>query len=106
MHFSVKPRLYKHLVKLSSKSPDQTNYSLYLKNATLLYAFLIIMPIITYYLLINFTKIPTEYYDNIVRKCSPSTIEKVFHERAFPYIGKPSLTYFAYLGVLTQHRFF
>lgn len=40
----------------------------------------------------------------MIAKCPPSTITKVFHERAFPYIGKPALAYFAYLGILFQHR--
>ncbi len=31
---------------------------------------------------------------------------KLFHDAAFPYIGKPALGLFAYLGVLVQHKFF
>lgn len=33
-------------------------------------------------------------------KCPPFTIERLFHERAFPYIGNTSLGYGAYLGIL------
>jgi len=41
----------------------------------------------------------------LLRKCPPDITVKVFHERAFPYIGKPALSYFAYLGILCHHRY-
>jgi len=52
-----------------------------------------------YFYVANFTTDPQQYMDNLVRKCPPQTIVKVFHERAFPYIGGPALSYFAYLGI-------
>ena len=53
----------------------------------------------------NFTTDPQPYLDNLLRKCPPHTIVKVFHQRAFPYIGNTALAYCAYLGMLFHHRY-
>ena len=37
--------------------------------------------------------------------CPPDAYVKVFHDRAFPYIGKPALGFCAYLGILMHHRY-
>jgi len=62
------------------------------------------VPFIAYWYIANYTVIPTEYMANLTAKCPPHTIARVFHERAFPYIGKTALGYFAYLGILTHHK--
>ena len=64
-----------------------------------------ILPFIAYWYVVNYTTIEQSYIDNLNKKCPPFTLEKIFHERAFPYIGNPSLAYGCYLGILFQHRF-
>ncbi len=50
--------------------------------------------------------IPKEYIENLERKCPAFKTAHIFHDAAFPYIGKPALGFFAYLGVLVQHKYF
>jgi hypothetical protein len=64
-----------------------------------------VIPFVAYFYISFFTTDPQAYIDNLIAKCPPSTIEKVFHERAFPYIGKTALGYFSYLGILFHHRY-
>lgn len=61
---------------------------------------------IVYYYVANYTTVPQQYKDNLIRKCPGAISAKIFHEAAFPYIGKTALGYFAYIGVLVKHRYF
>jgi hypothetical protein len=87
-------------------SPSSTNYTPLLVNSTIVFVLSQLIPFVTYWFLTTYTEIPQLYIDNLIRKCPPKTIAKVFHERAFPYIGKTALAYGAYLGILVQHRYF
>jgi len=92
------------LTNLSSVSPRHTEYRPYLLNSAIVFSISQIVPFIAYWYIANYTVIPTEYMANLTAKCPPHTIARVFHERAFPYIGKTALGYFAYLGILTHHK--
>lgn len=61
---------------------------------------------LVYYYVANYTEIDPKYRDNLLRKCPGEVTAKIFHEAAFPYIGKTALGFFGYLGVLTHHKFF
>ena len=106
MHYSVKPQVYKHLYNLSSISPARTNYVPFVLNSTFVFVMTQLIPFLTYWYVVNYTTIPQLYMDNLLSKCPAQTITKVFHERAFPYIGKTTLAFGAYIGILIQHRFF
>ena len=105
LHFSVKRALYRHLRMLSGVSPSRMNYKSCIFKAVIVFAISQLIPLITYYYVINHSHVPQQYIDNLKRKCPPYILDKAFDDRAFPYIGKPALGFGAYLGVLFQHRF-
>jgi hypothetical protein len=61
---------------------------------------------LVYFYVANYTEIDPKYKDNLLRKCPGEVTAKIFHEAAFPYIGKTALGFFGYLGVLVHHKFF
>lgn len=104
MHYSVKPQLYAHMMQLSSVSPRNTDYTPLVRNASIVFAMSQLLPFLVYWYVANYTTVPQQYLDNLMAHCPPDTKDKVFHERAFPYIGKTALGYFAYLGTLVHHK--
>lgn len=86
-------------------SPRYTNYKPYIINASVVFGLSQLIPFIAYFYIANYTTNPQEYIDNLKLNCPPHVTQtKVFHERAFPYIGKTALSYFAYLGILVHHK--
>ena len=63
------------------------------------------VPFIAYWYIANYTIVPQSYIDNLIAKCPEDAYVKVFHQRAFPYIGKTAPGFCAYLGILFHHRF-
>lgn len=97
--------MYAHLIRLSHTNPRFTEYKPLIKIASIIFGLSQVIPLLAFAYITNFTTDPQVYLDNLIAKCPPDTIEKVFHERAFPYIGKTALGYFAYLGILCHHSF-
>lgn len=77
----------------------------YVQNSSLIFAVSQLLPFLAYFYVSHYTTNPQVYIDNLIAKCPPDTITKVFHERAFPYIGKTALGYLAYLGILVHHKY-
>eukprot|EP00347_Sterkiella_histriomuscorum_P023975 403332739 len=105
LHFCVKPRVYRHLNWLSEQSPLRVNYLRQVLKASSMFA-LSQITFLAYYYAAYHTETPQKYIDNVMKKCSGQATLKIFHEAAFPYIGKTALGFFAYLGILVQHKFF
>jgi hypothetical protein len=104
LHFSVKPAVYRHLIKLQNKSPSYTNYPKLIRKAVGLFLLTQIVSFVAYWYVEEYTTINQIYLQNLMRKCDrPANINP--NSKAFPSIGTPVLALGAYLGILMQHRF-
>lgn len=57
-HYSVKPRLYEHLIQLSQSAPRTTEYKPLVRNSTIVFILSQALPLLVYWYLAAYTKVP------------------------------------------------
>jgi hypothetical protein len=76
------------------------NYAPLFWKATVIFLISQFICFLTYAYFQAYSTVPQAYIDNLVAKCPSWILDKMFDERAFPYIGKTALGFGAYLGIL------
>ena len=63
------------------------------------------LPMIAYVIIVADLPIKEDIMHNLLQVCPKYENAPVFHTKSFPYIGNTTFAFFAYMGLLFQHKF-